>query len=473
VIEKRELIMMNWLFRALNNRRRQAASARRAAESRGGKLRFESLESRRMLSAVTWVGGASGLWDKAANWSTGAVPGASSNISIGSGATVTIQSGDAESIASLSTAAGSTLAMSGGSLSATSASLAGNCTVAYGATLSGTVTFLATANWSGSMSGTMQIASSGTLNVSSSTHATLSGVLDNYGAANWTGGQIWMIPGATINNYGSWTDNPAVGAYGEVIYECLQNIHPCAFNSEPGATFTQAAGATNFSELHINSPVIFNNLGTVVVSQGTLNLLSGVAQIPGSTPTQVGTVVIPGTPGTLTSGNWEILAGGTLSTMPGGPAVTTNDGNVTLSGGGSSFAAIAGLTTNNGNFSVLAGATFTTAGGLTNSGSLSIGGAVDVKGSYTQAAEGTLVEQIGGTGAGQFGQLTATGTASLAGALDVDLTGGFQPGVGDNFAFLSAASVVGQFGSIAEITPGSTIPFSVTYTADTATLEVT
>src|SRR5208282_1096844 len=124
--------MMNWLFRALYNRRRKAASARRAAEGRGGKLRFESLESRQMLSAVSWVGGATGLWDKAVNWSTHAVPGSSSNVSIGSGATVTIQSGDAESIASLSTAAGSTLVISGGSLSVTSASLLGNCTVAYG-----------------------------------------------------------------------------------------------------------------------------------------------------------------------------------------------------------------------------------------------------------------------------------------------------------------------------------------------------
>ena len=468
--------MMNWLFRALNKPRRQAASPRRAAEGRGGKLRFESLESRQMLSAVSWVGGTTGLWDKAANWSTGAVPGASSNVSIGSGATVTIQSGDAESIASLSTAAGSTLVMSGGStasLSVASASLAGNCTIAYGGILEGNVTFLATVNCSGTMSGTMQIASSGTLNISTSVAVKLGGVLDNYGAANWTGGQIWMLPGTTINNYGSWTDNPAVGSGGEVIIECAQNIHQCVFNNESGATFTQAGGATSFSEFHINSPMIFNNLGTVVVSQGTLNLLSGLTQIPGSTPTQVGTVVIPGTPGTLTGGNWEILAGGTLSTMPGGPAITTNDGNVTLSGAGSSFAAIDGLATNNGTFSVLSGATFTTAGGLTNNDSLSIGGAVDVKGSYTQAASGTLVEQIGGTGTGQFGQLTATGTASVAGALDVDLTGGFQPGAGESFTFLSAASVVGQFSSVADTTPGSTIPFSVTYTADTATLEVT
>lgn len=84
-----------------------------------------------------------------------------------------------------------------------------------------------------------------------------------------------------------------------------------------------------------------------------------------------------------------------------------------------------------------------------------------------------MVEQIGGTGAGQFGQLTATGTASLAGTLDVDLTGGFQPGAGDNFTFLSANSVAGQFSSIADITPPGTISFGVTYTADSATLEVT
>ena len=90
--------------------------------------------------------------------------------------------------------------------------------------------------------------------------------------------------------------------------------------------------------------------------------------------------------------------------MPGGPAVTTNDANVTFGGAGSTFAAIAGLAVNNATFSVLSGRTFTTAGSLTNNGSLSIGGALDVTGNYTQAAAGTLVEQLGGTGTGRSPQ---------------------------------------------------------------------
>ena len=48
-------------------------------------------------------------------------------------------------------------------------------------------------------------------------------------------------------------------------------------------------------------------------------------------------------------------------------------------------------------------------------------------GNYTQSASATLVEQVGGAQASQFGHLAVTGTATLAGTLGVFLTNGYLP----------------------------------------------
>ncbi len=114
--------MVNWLFHALRDRkRRQAAhhraTERRACECRGRKPRFEFLESRLLLTAVQWVGGATGLWDQKANWSNDAVPAAADDVTVNTPATITIQSGDSESVGSLTTVSNSMLSITGGSLS--------------------------------------------------------------------------------------------------------------------------------------------------------------------------------------------------------------------------------------------------------------------------------------------------------------------------------------------------------------------
>ncbi|MGA2255464.1 MAG: phosphatidylinositol-specific phospholipase C domain-containing protein, partial [Thermoguttaceae bacterium] len=197
--------MVNWLFRSLRARRRQAASPRRAGERRLKSRTFESLEQRRLLAAVSWVGGASGLWDKAANWSTGQVPGVGDDVDIGSGSMVTIQLGDAESIDSLSTDEGSTLVMSGGSLTVNSTSitsvLAGNFNLS-GGTLEGAsnLAFWATVSWTGGTmdtTGTTAIVSGGTLNISSRNNLSLGGTLTNNGT---------LSLGASLTVSGSFTE---------------------------------------------------------------------------------------------------------------------------------------------------------------------------------------------------------------------------------------------------------------------------
>src|SRR5208283_354746 len=91
-------------------------------------LVFERLEDRTLPSTVTWMNPAGGNWDNRANWSPANVPGSGDDavINTTSAATITIQSGDSESVRSLTTASGDTLSITGGSL-----------TVAANSTLSG------------------------------------------------------------------------------------------------------------------------------------------------------------------------------------------------------------------------------------------------------------------------------------------------------------------------------------------------
>ena len=76
---------------------------------------FEWLEERQMLTSVSWIGGTTGYWDAAANWSNGAVPTSATAVSIAtSRATVTIQPGFTASAGGLTIAAGAALSMPGG-----------------------------------------------------------------------------------------------------------------------------------------------------------------------------------------------------------------------------------------------------------------------------------------------------------------------------------------------------------------------
>ena len=56
--------------------------------------------------------------------------------------------------------------------------------------------------------------------------------------------------------------------------------------------------------------------------------------------------------------------------------------------------------------------------------------------------------EIGGTNAGQFDVLTVIGTATLSGELRVIDIDPFVPQAGDTFVILTAAAVVGMFGTL-------------------------
>lgn len=92
---------------------------------------------------------------------------------------------------------------------------------------------------------------------------------------------------------------------------------------------------------------------------------------------------------------------------------------------------------------------------------------------YTQGAGGTLTAQINGDLTGQYGQVTANDKVNLAGALKLELMGGFMPSSGDAFTIASGSGGrVGTFAtSVLPSLPGDLV-WQLTYNTNTVVANV-
>jgi hypothetical protein len=275
---------------------------------------------------------------------------------------------------------------------------------------------------------------------------TLDGNLTNTGTLTLTG------PAGKLFQYGTLTNAGTVVDAGTGGLQLDYADHPGYFSNLAGATFdfqadgtitqdSTAGGFTNAGTLlksggtgtsTFTNRVSLDNPGAVVVLSGTLNLNGPVAQASGAT---------------LTGGTWQVFAGATLNITSAGD-LTTNNGNITLDGSGSSFSNIAHLLTNNGSLSILDGRNFMTVGSFANNGTLTIGlgSLFSVNGNYTQSSMAMLEVLLGGTAdTGLFGQLNVSGTATLDGTLTATLVNGYTPTTGDTFAVLTYHSRNGDF----------------------------
>ena len=98
---------------------------RRAFRGKGNKphsvrLWFDVLEVRELLSTVTWTSGASGSWETAASWTDNnnvhRLPTASDDVFIQSATPLTVSVNASDAAKSVTTNAGNTLSLVGGSL---------------------------------------------------------------------------------------------------------------------------------------------------------------------------------------------------------------------------------------------------------------------------------------------------------------------------------------------------------------------
>jgi hypothetical protein len=180
----------------------------------------------------------------------------------------------------------------------------------------------------------------------------------------------------------------------------------------------------------------------------------------------------------------------TLGAFSNAGKMTISAGSTFAVGGTNSYKQTAGMTIVNGTLSTTSGAVnisggsvfgigtvtgnIDLTGGLLSAGSVSKkAGELTVQGTYAQSGAGAFDVDLGGATAGtQYDVLNISGTASLAGALNVDLISGFKPTVGETFDIMNYTSETGTFTTLnlPKLTGGDT--WSISYNATDVVLTV-
>jgi hypothetical protein len=366
----------------------------------------------------TWNAG-SGDWSTGATWSPAGVPTASDNACING--SVKVSSGSF----SINSIHGSgTLTVQGGTLTITPASSSDIGTLAIsGGTLMA----------NGTLSVTTLSLSGGTLGGSGSLTLT--------GSSNWTGGAIGIAAtnagtvtwsGTSdiyLNSTGSFTNQGLFDAQNDQALNVGNGATPPHFTNTTTGTFRKSAG-TGTTYIGING-VVFDNSGTVESLTGTISFQGGFIQTAGTTR----------------------LNGGNISTNS-----TLNINGGTLTGSGTITGNVS-----TGNISSVGG---TVSPGLSP-------GILTISGNYTQCAACALSIEIGGLTVGtQYDRLAISGSATLAGTLNVTLINPFTPTTGNTFQFMTFASRSGDFATKNLPNPGSgntmqANPGSTDYTVST------
>jgi uncharacterized repeat protein (TIGR03803 family) len=425
--------------------------------------------------ADQWTGANSAAdtnWSDGANWSLGAPPGPGQTVVFTNNSSVksftsTVDSGFTNTIGVLNI--DSTW---GGTITVNSPlSVAGNFTLASGIFGGdGAVSIGASGSqWTGGQIdlGSGGFTNTGTLRIDTTGGnliVTGSGTLTNNGTItiNTAGGNLILTVAGTLTNNGT-IDEAGTNSLLLENNATLNNVATFDLTADGsvsqsgGGSFANAGllektGGTGTSTIATTS---LDNTGTVDVSSGTLDIAAAVAQVSSNT---------------LTGGTWTVTAGSgvnaKLDITSAGRVTTLGAGStVTLNGPSAAFTNLQGLRTivTGANLSLLGSAAFTTAGSLTNKGSLLLapGSVLTVNGGYTQPLAGTLTIEMGGTDTSPtIGQLVSTtGTVSLAGSLHVTST--VLPAVGSAFELLDneGNGIIG--GAFKGLTEGLTFKVTV------------
>jgi hypothetical protein len=382
-------------------------------------------------STITWINTAGGDWDTPSNWDLGRVPGLGDDVVITiPGITITHASAQADAIQSLTSQA--FISLSAGSLTIGGASAINATLTIAGATVSitdrvtvqnleldsgtltgaGAVTITESFTWTGgTMSGPVStnLAAGSTFTISGAADKVLDGwTLNLAGTTTWSdGGNLMLADNAVINNQS--------GALFSILND--QGIQGNGlFNNAGTLVKTTGTGTTTFAA----GIAISNNGGMVDVESGTLSVAGDYTQNSG---------------GTVLAAGATLAAGGTVNILAG-----------MLSGSG------------------------TVSGDVVNSGHIDPLGILTIQGNCTQTAQGTLNIEIGGTTAGtDYGKLVVTGLATLDGTLNVELTNGYMPNVGDSFQVLIFGSRSGDFATENGLNIGGGLRLDPQYDASSLT----
>jgi hypothetical protein len=256
-----------------------------------------------------------------------------------------------------------------------------------------------------------------TYGFNSNTHTSFQS-LANLNGGTLTGGTWEFSNGATWRTYGAdITTNAANLSISGAGTQILDSLFGPGLNALAGLTTNTATGHfTVGAGYHFTAPGTFSNAGTVTIQSGA-SFSTGTGdytQSAGATSVD----------GTLTATNvW--VNGGSLN------GVGTIIGN-------------------------LINAAIVTPGDPT--------GTLSIQGNYTQTATGAL--DINLAGPGVYGVLAVSGTATLAGMLNISLTNGYKPGVAASFTILTFGTRSGDFGTENGLNLGNGLFFVPSYLGD-------
>ena len=271
------------------------------------------------------------------------------------------------------------------------------------------------------------------------------------------GSTILRLTGETTTNDGSIVVNYVCGGQAVLLVEndlMLQGsgniVLDCSgagaqLNTALGVTLLQAANHTITGNGQINAAL--DNYGVMLADRVGAYLR-----------------VNPQAPGITNHGTVSVQAGCHLE---------VNDANL--------YAQMSGETITNGVLHVNGGPLDLQGGTLSGTGSVSgevanaaaivdpgnSAGTLTISGNYTQAVDGTLRIQLGGTDAGEYDKLEISGAASLDGTLTIEPIDDFIPEVGQQFTIMTCASRTGEFATVSGI--GT---YNVAYDSGSVTLTV-
>jgi hypothetical protein len=371
------------------------------------------------------------MWATAANWSTGAVPGASDDVVINQSAAVTVALGASTSIHSLSLT-GATLNVTGGTLNvAADSSNAGSLQVQPGAHVTFAGNYLQSAAGSLTMPAAGLTTGVGTNLLSNSSFESPSGTT------------------AAPSGWPSWGTSNVNTQYAHTGSQSLQESGPNSgvlesFAVTPGISYTGTVYAMTPASNKLTGPeggflqVIFYDAGGNQIS-------------PYSPPNSVTILTSNSAAGGPIAGSVGNQGWNFFSTTAVAPANAAKVNFVLETGAYTGLSGTAGgaVFWDDPHFGpTAADAASVNAASMTNNGTISIGAGdkVGITEAFTQTSTGTLTIQLGGPPAGGlYGTLGATGAANLAGTLQASLVNGYTPAVSDGFNALAYSSVTGTF----------------------------
>jgi hypothetical protein len=249
--------------------------------------------------------------------------------------------------------------------------------------------------------------------------------------ANGTGAQLLIAPetGVLVNEAGGTleSENNAIFSING----------PMSLQMEPGSTGVAASGG--LLKLYATSM----DFAGGTITGGMTDFASGLTFEPGAS----------GSTGTITGESNFSLAG----TIPQGVTLTESGGGITAAAGagnagtflfegGNPGLAATGTFVNSGTMALTTGGLQITSGSLQSTGTITLPAGTTLavnNGNLALSGSSTLNIGVAGTGYSDFAYVRVSGTATLAGTLNVAL--GYTPAIGDTQEIIGAGSISGTF----------------------------